>query len=409
VPIEPTYPGVYIEETPGGVRAIEGVPTSITAFIGGALRGPVNEATTVVGFGEFEQRFGGLWAGSMLGFAVRDFFLNGGGQAVIVRLHHPDAGTCSATSEGLPLALEDFLPPGGEKQASGLYALEQVDLFNLLCIPPYRDAADDIDIDPELVSAAASYCEKRRAMLIVDAPKAWTSAQSARDSFIATGEDPVGTRSRNAALYFPRLCQANPLRAGQLDTFAACGAVAGVFARNDANRGVWKAPAGLDAHLIGAAQLSVALTDADVGELNPLGVNCLRSLPVSGPVVWGARTLRGADRFADEYKYVPVRRLALFIEESLHRGLQWMACEPNDESSWAQVRLQVGTFLHGLFKQGAFQGSTPREAYFARCDSTTTTQDDIDLGVANIMVGFAPLKPAEFVVIRLQQMTRADP
>jgi phage tail sheath protein FI len=160
----------------------------------------------------------------------------------------------------------------------------------------------------------------------------------------------------------------------------------------------------LEANLVGVPQLSVSLTDDENGELNPLGVNCLRSFPVSGRVVWGARTLQGADRLASEWKYVPVRRLALFIEESLYRGTQWVVFEPNDEPLWAQIRLNVGAFMQRLFRQGAFQGTTPRAAYLVKCDSETTTQNDIDLGIVNILVGFAPLKPAEFVIIKIQQL-----
>jgi phage tail sheath protein FI len=151
-------------------------------------------------------------------------------------------------------------------------------------------------------------------------------------------------------------------------------------------------------------QLSVDLTDNENGELNPLGINCLRAFPITGRVVWGSRTLRGADQLADEWKYIPVRRTALFIEESLYRGTQWVVFEPNDEPLWAQIRLNIGAFMNGLFRQGAFQGTTPKDAYFVKCDKETTTQTDINLGVVNIIVGFAPLKPAEFVVIKLQQM-----
>jgi phage tail sheath protein FI len=179
------------------------------------------------------------------------------------------------------------------------------------------------------------------------------------------------------------------------------------MARTDAQRGIWKAPAGIDASLNGVQGLEVILTDAENGMLNPLGINCLRSFPAIGPVVWGARTLRGADQLADEYKYLPVRRLALYIEESLFRGLKWVVFEPNDEPLWSQIRLNVGAFMHNLFRQGAFQGKTPRDAYFVKCDSETTTQNDINLGVVNLVVGFAPLKPAEFVIISLQQIAGA--
>jgi phage tail sheath protein FI len=175
------------------------------------------------------------------------------------------------------------------------------------------------------------------------------------------------------------------------------------------SRGVWKAPAGLDAALNGVQDLQVNLNDAENGQLNPLGINCLRSMGVNGRVVWGSRTLRGADESADEYKYVPVRRLALFLEESLYRGTQWVVFEPNDEPLWAQVRLNVGAFMQGLFRQGAFQGTAAKDAYFVKCDNQTTTQSDINLGILNIIVGFAPLKPAEFVVIKIQQMAGEIP
>src|SRR3712207_7651940 len=178
----------------------------------------------------------------------------------------------------------------------------------------------------------------------------------------------------------------------QIETCVPSGAVAGLIARTDATRGVWKAPAGTEATLAGVAGFSVMLTDRENGDLNPVGINCLRAFPVIGRVSWGARTLRGADQLSDEYKYLPVRRLALYIEESLYRGLKWVVFEPNDEPLWSQIRLNVGAFMNRLFRQGAFQGTTPREAYFVKCDKETTTQGDINLGIVNVVVGFAPLK-----------------
>ncbi len=306
-----------------------------------------------------------------------------------------------AISDGNEITVNEFIGPGTQEHKWGLYALEQVDLFNLLCIPPYRA---DNNVDPDLIAAAAAYCEKRRAMLLVDPPSGWKNKETAREQFTAIDHDAIGTKSRNSALFFPRLKRANPSKNNQMEEFVPCGAVAGIFARTDAQRGVWKAPAGLDATLVGVPQLTVNLTDAENGELNPLGINCLRSFPIYGRVVWGARTLRGADSFTDEYKYISVRRTALFIEESLYRGTQWVVFEPNDEPLWAQIRLNVGAFMHNLFRLGAFQGKTPREAYLVKCDNETTTQNDIDLGVVNILVAFAPLKPAEFVVIKIQQL-----
>ena len=189
-----------------------------------------------------------------------------------------------------------------------------------------------------------------------------------------------------------------------LRSIGASGTVAGLFARTDATRGVWKAPAGTEARLENVQSLAYTLTDLQNGALNPLGVNCLRTFPVYSHICWGARTLDGADQLASEWKYIPIRRLALFIEESLFRGTKWVVFEPNDEPLWAQIRLNVGVFMNGLFRQGAFQGSTPQEAYFVKCDKETTTQADRNLGIVNIEVGFAPLKPAEFVVITIQQI-----
>jgi len=283
-------------------------------------------------------------------------------------------------SDGEMLNVNDFTGPGKEDAKEGLYALKQADLFNLLCIPPYLASGD---VDSSLISTAATYCEDRRAMLLVDPPISWNDKDKAKTGIESPG---VGTTSKNAAIFFPRLKQPNPQRDNQLEDFVPCGAVAGVFARTDTQRGVWKAPAGLEATLRGVPQLSVSLTNEENGELNPLGVNCLRAMPPAGRVIWGSRTLQGDDRFTSEWKYIPVRRLALYIEESLYRGTQWVVFEPNDEPLWAQIRLNVGAFMHNLFRQGAFQGSTPREAYFVKCDKETTTQNDINLGIVNDVV-----------------------
>lgn len=501
MPAALNFPGVYVEEVASGVRTLVGVATSITAFVGRALRGPTNDPVTIGSFAEYEREFGGLWRDSTLGHSVRAYFQNGGSQAVIVRLYAVDGtkapkalvtvGTnlkLEAASEGawgsklraevdlnvtddaatrlglvkadlfnlkvtdlgtgqteihrnlsikdsarrvdralkadsalvrmsgpLPVAMPTaevkdfaaafdglaltaaaFTGPGTAANKQGLFALDRADLFNLLVIPPHVPGGA---IEAALVGDAARYCEDRRAFLIVDPPGTWTSVATA-----VAGQADVGTTSKNAAVFFPRLRAPDPLREGQLDDFAPGGALAGVFARTDAERGVWKAPAGIDAVLAGVPQLSVPLTDGENGQLNPLGVNCLRTLPAAGRVVWGARTRQGDDRLGSEWKYIPVRRLALFIEESLYRGTQWVVFEPNDEPLWSQIRLNIGSFLQGLFRQGAFQGKSPREAYFVKVDRDTTTQADINRGVVNIHVGFAPLKPAEFVVLRIQQI-----
>jgi phage tail sheath protein FI len=499
-----TYPGVYIEEVPSGVRSITGVATSITAFVGSALRGEENEPTLVQSFAEYSRNFGDLSRSHPMGFAVSQYFRNGGRDALIVRvtnsgapatvaadtlnlvaasagewgerlsvtITHPDPAMNpdAAANELFNLivtdngtgAVETFnnlsvladnarlattvldqqsrlvrvsgvLPgtrpapvsnvafntdgddgttiddaqvsdPSLESPRQGIWALEKAGLFNLLCIPPFT-LDNTGDIGAQTRTAAAAYCLKRRAVFIADPLYDWDEASDLVDA--GTGLDGATwglDRNANTAVYFPRVLQPNPLQEGRLGNFAPCGIIAGVIARTDATRGVWKAPAGLDANLRGVSALAVKLTDGDSGVLNPLGVNCLRSFPVNGRVVWGSRTLVGADQLASEWKYLPVRRTALYIEESLFRGTQWVVFEPNDEPLWSQIRMNVGAFMQNLFRQGAFQGSSPREAYFVKCDSETTTQTDIDNGIVNIIVGFAPLKPAEFVVIKLQQI-----
>jgi hypothetical protein len=306
----------------------------------------------------------------------------------VVRFAQSNVGLGSNGTPPLPAA-----HLGVEVNKTGIYALEDVDLFNLLCIPGVSD--------PAVLPAAIAYCERRRAFYIIDLPGHVDSLAEAQ-AWLAT--DGTMYRNRNAAAYFPRLHERDPLASGVVRPFPASGAIAGLYARTDAQRGVWKAPAGTEALIVGASGVAALLTDRENGVLNTEGLNCLRSFPVYGTVCWGARTMRGADQMADEYKYVPVRRLALFLEESLYRGTQWVVFEPNDEPLWAQIRLNIGAFMQNLFRQGAFQGRTPREAYLVKCDRETTTQNDINLGVVNILVGFAPLKPAEFVIIRIQQL-----
>jgi phage tail sheath protein FI len=290
-----------------------------------------------------------------------------------------------------------------EAKREGIWALEKADLFNLLCIPPYELDAGNIGAPTR--RAAAAYCLNRRAIFIADPLRAWKEPSDISDPLTGLkGGDWGLSRNANSTVYFPRVIQPDPLQEGRLAELASCGAIAGIISRTDANRGIWKAPAGLDAKLEGVSALSVKLTNGNNDLLNTLAVNCLRAFPAKGFVVWGARTLVGTGQLASEWKYLPVRRTALYIEESLFRGTQWAVFEPNDEPLWAQIRLSVGSFMHNMFRQGAFQGTSAREAFFVKCDSETTTHTDINNRIVNIFVGFAPLKPAEFVVIKLQQI-----
>ena len=278
----------------------------------------------------------------------------------------------------------------GGAVATTIPHLDTLDLFNLLCVPGLTDPANLKDFQ--------DYCQSRRAFLIADGDQ----------NMQATKQMPTGMAGNSAsygALYFPWVKTQDPNLGGRSRAMPPCGFMAGIYARTDSTRGVWKAPAGTEASLNGGTtDLDQLLTDQQTGDLNSTGVNCIRNFPVWGIVAWGARTLDGDDQKGSDWKYVPVRRTALFIEESLFRGTKWVVFEPNDEPLWAQIRLNVGAFMHDLFRQGAFQGQTPKDAYFVKCDKETTTQNDINLGIVNILVGFAPLKPAEFVVIQIQQM-----
>jgi phage tail sheath protein FI len=359
-------PGVYVEEVSSRARPIEGVGTSTTGFVGTAPTGPRGRAVRIRSFAEFERSFGGLHPGYDMAYAVHLFFANRGTDAWIVGV------------------------PSDASPADGLRALDDVPGLALLCLPGQSD--------PGLLAAALEYAEERRAFLIVDPPG------PDRDAAVSLARELARPGSANGAVYFPPVRVADPLKEGNERTCPPGGAVAGLYSRSDATRGVWKAPAGMEAVLLGVRGVEVALADDELGALNAAGVNGIRMLPGLGPVVWGARTIQGADQVASEWKYVPVRRLTLYIEESLRQGTQWVVFEPNDEPLWASIRLAALAFLDGLFRAGAFQGRAPEEAYFVRCDRSTMTQDDIDHGVLILVVGIAPLKPAEFVIIRIEQL-----
>jgi len=384
MPSQNKYPGVYVEEVPSGAYPIAGVPTAIAAFVDVFASGPVNAPVTVSSFTDFEQQFGGLNAASEASYAVQQFFANGGTQAAVVRVDD---------AEGLAKGIL-----GDETAKTGLYALAGVDLFNILCVPatmklPEADAG-------AVAAAAGPLCSARKAMYLVDPP-----LDGAPDSMAGITQwlgKNASLRSADAALYFPRTVMADPLANGEPRTIAASGSVAGVWARTDAARGVWKAPAGQEATIAGIEDLAVRLSDAENGILNPLAVNSLREFPGAGPVVWGARTLAGDDATGGEWRYVSVRRLMFFIAESVCRGTTWAGFLPNSGPLWAQIRVNVGAFLHALFLQGAFAGPTPKQAYFVRCDETINPPSEE--GTVAIEIGFAPLKPAEFVIVQIRQL-----
>lgn len=384
------FPGVYIDEVSFKAHPIEGVPTSTAAFIDIFDQGPMHKPVKIECYAEFERKFGGLHARSEASYAIKQFYLNGGRVAWVVRVEDGSAG-----KQTRPCA-EKLI--GDAATQTGMHALDGItpDVFSILCIP----AAANLDSKSfvAVISAAEKYCHEKRAFLIVDPPSAIKTTDQ-MVQWIKTNED---LRHRNAAIYFPRLEIPDPLKGNQPRNVGASGTLAGIYARMDQTRGVWKAPSGADADLRGA-NISVHVSDRENNELNKLGVNALRSFPQIGNVVWGARTLETSD---SEWKYVPVRRMKIYLEKSLYRGSKWVLFEPNDDLLWARIRSSFRGLMARLFRVGAFQGMKEEDAFFIKCDETTTTQEDIDAGRLNIIVGFAPLKPAEFVLIRIQQMAR---
>jgi phage tail sheath protein FI len=297
---------------------------------------------------------------------------------------------------GTAPGVADYL--GSELAQTGFHALDSIDIFNLMVLPGDRDVTE-VQYE-QLIGPASMYCEQHRAFLLIDAPPAWT----VNGRPVAQAGDVNALRAlvskNHSAVFYPRVVYSD---LGVPKTIGPSGMIAGLISRIDSTRGVWKTPAGIEADLRGVLDLAVNLTDKENGVLNKLGVNSIRRFP-AGFVNWGGRTLEGADDLTSEWKYIAIRRTALYIEESLYRGTKWIVFEPNDEPLWAQVRMNLGAFMMGLFRQGAFQGSSPDQAFYVKCDSETTTPTDQNLGIVNIEVGFAPLKPAEFVVIRIKQI-----
>jgi len=294
----------------------------------------------------------------------------------------------------------------------GLFALDKITDVNLIAIPGQGD--------PNVVNAGMEYCFDRQlqdCFFIADVgtldinnarrddatPDVFKISDAVSFATTGFGGTPLDkTAGQFGAIYYPWIWSADPIGIGRNPRILLppSGFVAGIYARIDNSRGVFKAPAGAEAGVFGALSPVTYVSDTEQDQLNPVNVNVIRTVPGSGIVVWGTRTI-GSD---PAWRYIPVRRMAIFIRVSIYYGIQWAVFEPNDESLWASLRLNIGAFMLTQFRAGAFQGSKPADAFFVKCDSTTTTQQDIDNGVVNILVGFAPLKPAEFVVLRLSQI-----
>jgi hypothetical protein len=356
---------------------ITGVSTATAAFVGWAPQGRTEAAVEVDSLREFVEEFGEPDSRSLLGHAVRHFFDNGGTHAWIVRLAAATGAVLTPDTEPFERLL---LPASG---AGGAFLLDRVSGINLLAVPGETTAT--------VVAALQAFCVARRIFLLLDAPQ--TPMPFTPDPKI------VGDAARNSAIYFPWLLPAD-VATSKIHAFPPSGFVAGIYARTDRTRGVWKTPAGVEATLIGAPGPTTPVTDRDAAALAEHGVNAIRSIN-EHTVAWSGRTLTGGAASGSEWKYVPIRRLALYIEQSIQAGTAWTVFEPNAEPLWAQLRNSVGAFLFTLFQQGAFPGNKPDEAYFVRCDKTTMTEEEIAAGIVNIVVGFAPIKPAEFVLLRI--------
>ena len=286
----------------------------------------------------------------------------------------------------------DGATPGSSDYIGALAGLDPLRDLNLVAVPGTGA--------PEVVEAASNYCAQRMDCFFIADMTASETTKEAAQTYV----NGLTVKSSYAAVYFPWLKMVDPT-GKQSDPILVppSGFVAGIYARTDSRRGAWKAPAGTEANVGGSVGLARVLSDAEQDTLNPLGVNALRFFPASGIVVWGARTL--ATRSDPEYRYIPIRRLAIFLEQSIYAGVKWAVFEPNDEDLWASLRLNIGAFMLTQFRAGAFQGDTPSKAFFVKCDAETNPQDQIDAGIVTVMVGFAPLRPAEFVVLRVSQKT----
>jgi uncharacterized protein len=370
-----------IGENPSIPPSIAGAPTAVTAFIDHFSTGPTNKPRSIESFLEFEQTFGGLNAANETSYHVQRFFNAGGNNAIVLNLPSPPSAS----------ALES--------------ALVSLDVpFNLLCIPATASlpAADMHAV----MLAAQKLCATRNAFYIADIPHSKViSTPAAMESWFANS----GVNASDyAAVYYPRLNVPDSLHQNAPREIGYSGTVAGIYANIDNTRGVWRAPAGAEA-IIPAASPAFVLDDATTGQLNSLAINPIRKLPTIGTVLWGARTTAGASSANSNYQYINVRRLAIYIEQSLQSGLQWVVFEPNSPPLWALIRLTVNSFLMQLWKQGAFQGNKPDQSFFVKCDATTITQTDLDNGRVNVQIGFAPIKPAEFVIISITLLTNPNP
>ena len=393
----PNYlaPGVYIEEVPSGARPIEAVGTSTAAFVGVAPKADarVNEALRINNWTQFTKEYCAPESQSThLAQAVYGFFLNGGTVCYIVNVG------------------KDGALVGDASKRQGLDVLKVVDDVAIVAAPGFTD--------PQSQDALLSHCENMKdRVAILDAPEevlnidlltqvstAKTSSKKPKDgSDGVTAPESAGLRPRQSdggygAVYYPWITVPSVFNPKELINIPPSGHLAGIYARTDGTRGVHKAPA--NEAIRGAVNIAYPVAQEDQERLNPNGVNCIRFFPNEGIRVWGARTLAAS---ASEWRYINVRRLFNMIEKSIVRSTRWVVFEPNDVSLWKSVKRDVTAFLMLVWRQGALMGRTPEEAFFVKCDEETNPVEEIDAGRVNILIGIAPVKPAEFVIFRIGQ------
>ncbi|MFB7936135.1 phage tail sheath subtilisin-like domain-containing protein [Streptomyces sp. NPDC056049] len=506
----PSYlsPGVYVEEVQSGSRPIEGVGTSVAAFVGFARKGPFDEPTLITNWSQFVSRFGDFAEGTYLASSVYGFFANGGGTCYVVRvddgttapsevtateddaptgptavgayavvarpgvsgtitveiadvegddppsdafrlivsqngkpvetypsvttkrskenvatrvnassalieISEPGTGAAPARPEPQTVTLAPALPApangtapaltpevyvGDADRRSGLGGLEAVEDVTTVAVPDLMSAYERglIDLDGVIAvqQGLIAHCELMGDRVAVLDPPPGLSPQE----IAGWRSERAGYDSRYATLYYPWIDVADP-STGRISPVPPSGHIAGVWARNDAQRGVHKAPA--NEVVRGAVALRTQLTKGEHDRLNPIGVNCIRAFPGRGIRVWGARTLSSDP----SWRYLNVRRLFNYLEESILAGTQWVVFEPNDDALWARIRRTVAAFLVNEWRKGALFGLNPEEAFYVKCDRETNPPESVDSGHVICEIGVAPVRPAEFVVFRLSQLT----
>jgi phage tail sheath protein FI len=496
----PSYlsPGVYVEEVDSGSRPIEGVGTSVAAFVGFAEKGPLNEPTLITNWSQFVNVFGDFVDGTYLAQSVYGFFANGGGICYVVRIGvqqeaeaaapvelgpyqvralpgvtgdvavevrpaepeteggeppqgaftlvvrkdgepeetypsvtarrgrnnvvtqvnsrsrlitleeprrgpqlavpEPQTVTIASSASRAPATLSADEYVGDADQRTGFGGLEAVDEITMVAVPDLMSAYEQGTLDLESLVAVQqgliSHCEMMGDRIAILDPPPGMSPQQIRE----WRQQTAGFDSRYAALYYPWIKVFDP-SAGRHSFVPPSGHIAGLWARNDDTRGVHKAPA--NEVVRGAVSLQTQLTKGENDLLNPIGVNCIRAFPGRGIRVWGARTLSSDPA----WRYLNVRRLFNYLEESILGGTQWVVFEPNDDALWARVRRTISAFLVNEWRKGALFGLTPDEAFYVKCDRETNPPESIDAGQVICEVGIAPVKPAEFVVFRLAQLS----